>query len=180
MDKQEIELIKNMVVHGIYKVCIINGYDSTMFKKFKKEQERIFDNYILNKSILEEREKNLLENWESDLNSELLEKHGVMVKNKMTILGGAKYEKFLKRIADIPNALRVLEIMDECGGVDIEKVTRDGLDKYDYWVIKPKRYISKKDAEDLRKITLFQEHYYKRNSIWKIVFPDVRDGYRFL
>ena len=74
MDKQEIELIKNMVVHGIYKVCIINGYNSTMFKKFKKEQERIFDNYILNKSILEEREKNLLENWESDLNSELLEK----------------------------------------------------------------------------------------------------------
>ena len=67
MDKKEIELIKKMVIHGIYKVCIMNGYDSTMFSKFKVEQERLFDNFILNKSIAEERDKNLLEEWENDL-----------------------------------------------------------------------------------------------------------------
>ena len=65
MDKQEIELIKKMVIHGIYKVCIMNGYDSTMFGKFKDEQERLFTNYILNKSILEERDKRLLKEWEN-------------------------------------------------------------------------------------------------------------------
>lgn len=89
-------------------------------------------------------------------------------------------KRFFKKLSDIKNAIRVLEIMDECGGVDIEKVTRDGLDKYDYWVIKPKRYISKVDAEDLRKITLFKEHYCKRSRIWKIIFPNIIDGYRFL
>ena len=67
MDKKEIELIKKMVIHGIYKVCIMNGYDSTMFSKLKEEQERVFDNYILNKSMLEERDKRLLEEWENDL-----------------------------------------------------------------------------------------------------------------
>lgn len=67
MDKQEIELIKKMVIHGIYKVCLMNGYDSTMFGKFKAEQNRLFDNFILNKSIAEERDKCLLEDWENDL-----------------------------------------------------------------------------------------------------------------
>ena len=67
MDKKEIELIKKMVIHGIYKVCIMNGYDSKMFSKFKIEQERLFDNFILNKSIAEERDKNLLAEWENDL-----------------------------------------------------------------------------------------------------------------
>ena len=67
MDKQEIELIKKMVIHGIYKVCLMNGYDSKIFGKFKDEQVRLFDNYILNKSIAEERDKRLLEDWENDL-----------------------------------------------------------------------------------------------------------------
>lgn len=89
-------------------------------------------------------------------------------------------KKFLKRISDIPNALRVLEIMDECGGVDIEKVDRKGFENSDYWQIKPKGYVSQKDAEDLRKITLYCYQYKKRSWIWKIVFPNVRDGYRFL
>lgn len=89
-------------------------------------------------------------------------------------------KKFFKRIADIPNALRVLEIMDECGGVDIEKVDRKGFEDSDYWRIKPKGYVSKKDAEDLRTITLHCRHYKKRSWIWKIIFPNVREGYRFL
>lgn len=67
MNKQEIELIKKMVIHGCYKVCIMNGYNSTIFSKLKEEQERLFANYILNKSILEERDKHLLEEWEKDL-----------------------------------------------------------------------------------------------------------------
>ena len=89
-------------------------------------------------------------------------------------------KKFLKRIADIPNALRVLEIMDKCGGVDIEKVDRKGFENSGYWRIKPKGYVSQKDAEDLRKITLHKHHYKKRSKLWNIIFPNVRDGYRFL
>lgn len=65
MDKQEIELIKKMVIHGCYKVCIINGYNSTIFSKLKEEQERVFANYILNKVIAEKRDKFLLEDWEN-------------------------------------------------------------------------------------------------------------------
>lgn len=65
-------------------------------------------------------------------------------------------KKFFARIADIPNALRVLEIMDKCG-CDIEKVTGNGLDECDYWRIKPKWYVSQKEAEDLRKIILYKD-----------------------
>lgn len=57
MDKQEIELIKKMVIHGIYKICLMNGYDFIMFENFKAEQNRLFDNFILNRNLLEEREK---------------------------------------------------------------------------------------------------------------------------
>lgn len=53
MNEQEIELIKKMVIHGIYKVCITNDYGTTIFKKFKEEQERLFDNYVLNNHIKE-------------------------------------------------------------------------------------------------------------------------------
>ena len=48
MDKEEIERIRSMVIHGVYKVCIMNGYDSTMFVKFKEEQNKLFDNFINN------------------------------------------------------------------------------------------------------------------------------------
>lgn len=89
-------------------------------------------------------------------------------------------KKFFKKLADIQNALRVLEIMDECGGVDIEKVDRNGFENSDYWRIKPKGYVSQEQAEDLRKITLHKYHYKKRSKLWKIIFPNVRDGYRFL
>ena len=87
-------------------------------------------------------------------------------------------KKFFKKLADIQNALRVLEIMDKCGGVDIEKV--EGFENSDYWRIKPKGYVSQEQAEDLRTITLYKHHYKKRSKLWKIIFPNVRDGYRFL
>lgn len=88
-------------------------------------------------------------------------------------------KKFLKKIYDIPNALRVLEIMDKCGSEN-EKVSDGSLNQADYWRIKPKWYVSKKDAEDLQKIIMFKKHYKKRSWIWKIIFPHIRDGYRFL
>lgn len=84
-------------------------------------------------------------------------------------------KKLFKKISDIKNAMRILEIMDKCG-CDIEKV--DGCD--DCWKIKPKWYVTKKEAEDLRKIVLYKEHYCKRNKIWKIIFPNIREGFRFL
>lgn len=87
-------------------------------------------------------------------------------------------KKLLKKISDIKNAMRVLEIMDKCG-CDIEKVTRDGLDKCDYWRIKPKWYVSEQDAKDLQNITLHKEHYCKRSRIWKLIFPNTIEGYRF-
>ena len=83
-------------------------------------------------------------------------------------------KKFLAKISDIKNAMRVLEIMDRCG-CDIEEV--DGMN---YYRIRPKYYVSRTDAEDLRKIISYKEHYCKRSRIWNIIFPDVRDGCRFL
>ena len=88
-------------------------------------------------------------------------------------------KKLLKKISDIPNALRVLEIMDECS-VDIVKVSRNGFDNLDYWEIKPKHYISKEKAEELRRIVLYKEHCRSRSKLWKIIFPNYREGYRFL
>lgn len=82
-------------------------------------------------------------------------------------------KKFLKKLSDVKNAMRVLEIMDNCG-CDIEFV--DGSGK---WKIKPKWYVSKEEAEDLQTIVLFNQHYCKRSKIWNIIFPNIRDGYRF-
>lgn len=88
-------------------------------------------------------------------------------------------KKFLAKISDIKNAMRVLEIMDKCG-CDIEKVTRDGLDKCDYWKIIPKWYVSGEEAKDLQNIVLHKEHYCKRGKLWKRIFPNIRDGHRYL
>ena len=81
---------------------------------------------------------------------------------------------FLAKISDIKNAMRVLEIMDECG-CDIEYI-----EKGDRCTIKPKWYVSKRDAEDLQKIILHKQHYCKRSKLWKRIFPNIRDGYRYL
>lgn len=57
MDKEEIERIRSMVTFGLYKVCLMNGYDSAMFGKFKEEQNRLFNNYISNRKLIEEVEQ---------------------------------------------------------------------------------------------------------------------------
>lgn len=87
-------------------------------------------------------------------------------------------KKFLKRLSDIKNAMRVLEIMDKCG-CDIEKVLRDGFAEHDCWIIKPKWYVSEEDAKDLQRIVLFKRHYCKRSKLWYLIFHNRRDGCRF-
>lgn len=88
-------------------------------------------------------------------------------------------KRFLAWISDIKNAMRVLEIMDKCG-CDIEKVTRDGFDEYDYWKIVTKWYVSGKDASDLQRICTHKEHYCNRSKLWERIFPNIREGYRYL
>ena len=75
----------------------------------------------------------------------------------------------IKDLSNLKDAFRVLEIMDKCG-CDIEKITRDGLDKRDYWAIKPKWYVSGKDAEDLQNIILHKEHYSKESKLFRWLF----------
>ena len=86
-------------------------------------------------------------------------------------------KKFFKKLSDIRNAMRVLEIMDKCG-CDIEKMCEDNVERS--WRIKPKWYVTKEEAEDLRKIVLYKQHYCKRSKMWEIIFKNTRDGYRFL
>lgn len=87
-----------------------------------------------------------------------------------------KIKRLLARISDLPNAYRVLDIMDNAG-CDIEKIEFD----HEFWYrIKPKWYVTEKEAEDLRTIILFKKHYKKRSKIWYLIFHNIREGYRFL
>lgn len=85
-------------------------------------------------------------------------------------------KKILARISDLPNAYRVLDIMDNAG-CDIEKIETTN---YDWYRIKPKWYVTEQEAKDLRTIILYKEHYKKRSKIWYIIFHNIRKGYRFL
>lgn len=98
----------------------------------------------------------------------------------LSIRGENLMRNFLKRISDIKNAMRVLEIMD-AAGCDIEKVTREGFADGNYWQIKPKWYVAEKEAKDLQKIISFKENYYgNHHRFWKIWFRNIREGYRYL
>lgn len=55
--------------------------------------------------------------------------------------------KLLKKISDLKNAYRVLEVMDKAG-CDIEQVSNMN----GYYKLKPKWYVSERDAKDLQKI----------------------------
>ena len=83
-------------------------------------------------------------------------------------------KQILKRISDIPNAFRVLDIMDNAG-CDIEETNSDGRYK-----IKPKWYVTEQEAKDLRTIVLYKQHYEQRGNIWYLIFHNIRKGYRFL
>lgn len=44
MEKDMLALIRRMVIHGLYKTALTNGYGAEVFKAFKAEQVRLFDN----------------------------------------------------------------------------------------------------------------------------------------
>ena len=88
-------------------------------------------------------------------------------------------KRILAWISDIKNAMRVLEIMGKCG-CGIERVTRDGLDKCDCWRIITPWYVSERDARDLQEICQYKQHYCKRSRLWRRIFPNIRDGCRYL
>lgn len=90
-----------------------------------------------------------------------------------------KIKKILARIYDLPNAYRVLDIMDEAG-CDIEKVSRPGWENMDRWEIIPKWYVSKEEADDLREIVLYKSQYRQRSKIWDRIFRGYRSGCRIL
>jgi hypothetical protein len=87
-------------------------------------------------------------------------------------------KKLFKKLLDLPNAFRVLEIMEECGGVYIRKVYRKGFENIDYWEIKPKGYVSQKEAEDLRTIISHGRQYKKRCWVLRFFSSKIRNGYR--
>ena len=53
----ELQTIRNMVIHGLYSVSLKSGYGPEVFAKFKEEQNRLFDNYEKNQNALKERKK---------------------------------------------------------------------------------------------------------------------------
>lgn len=48
IEKERIDQIRKMVVHGLYSVTLKNGYRPEVFSAFKEEQNRLFDNYKAN------------------------------------------------------------------------------------------------------------------------------------
>ena len=82
-------------------------------------------------------------------------------------------KRLLARISDLPNAYRVLDIMDNAG-CDIEPITN--MNHRTYYRIKPKWYVSKQDAEDLQSIILFKRQYKKRSNIWYMIFHRNKDS----
>ena len=89
-------------------------------------------------------------------------------------------KKILAKISDLPNAYRVLDIMDNAG-CDIEKIDNYSfVDQDDTYRIKPKWYVTKQEALDLRTIVLHKQHYKQRNKIWYWIFNHIRKGYRFI
>ena len=39
-----LDAIRRMVIHGLYKTALTNGYGAEVFRTFKVEQVRLFDN----------------------------------------------------------------------------------------------------------------------------------------
>lgn len=57
MDKQQIDQIRQMVIHGLYSVTLKNGYRPDVFAAFKAEQNRLFDNYEANAAKIDCRQQ---------------------------------------------------------------------------------------------------------------------------
>ena len=90
-----------------------------------------------------------------------------------------KIKKFIARLYDLPNAFRVLDIMD-VAGCDIEKTRYPN----NYRIV-TKWYVTEKEAEDLKKISLYHLQYKKRNKLVEalaetVFFRYFRKGSRIL
>ena len=90
-----------------------------------------------------------------------------------------KIKKFIARLYDLPNAFRVLDIMD-VAGCDIEKTKWP-----DCYKIIPKWYVTEEEANDLKKIVLYHNQYKKRNRLAEVLAETVlfryfRKGSRIL
>lgn len=51
LDKQQLDKIRGMVIHGLYAVTLKNGYDMRVFADMKREQNRLFDNFEKNMKL---------------------------------------------------------------------------------------------------------------------------------
>ena len=85
----------------------------------------------------------------------------------------------LARIYDLPNAYRVLDIMDSAGGVDvIEAVNIAGQHIDGYFDIRLKHWLSEDDAKMLRQITLHNKQCKERNGLGSKIFWRIFRNYR--
>ena len=44
MEEKVLDAIRRMVIHGLYKTALTYGYGAEVFRAFKAEQVRLFDN----------------------------------------------------------------------------------------------------------------------------------------
>ena len=95
------------------------------------------------------------------------------------------FKKNIVRLCDLPNAFRVLDIMDKAGGVDIQPAMNIAGQSFEgYYDIKIKNWLSEEDAKDLQRITLFKIPCKERKGLsrwlFRIVFRTFRDDARVL
>ena len=90
-----------------------------------------------------------------------------------------KIRRIIARIYDMPNAYRVLDIMDNAGGVDvIEAVNIAGQHIDGYFDVRLKHWLSEEDAKMLRQITLHDKQCKERNGIGSKIFWHIFRNYR--
>lgn len=86
-------------------------------------------------------------------------------------------KKMIARLYDLPNAYRVLDIMDHTG-CDISNV-----EDVDMWQITTKWYVTGQEAKDLQTICLFNRQYKERSYLLMKVIGrifNVSEGSRVL
>ena len=89
------------------------------------------------------------------------------------------FKKNIARLYDIPNAFRILDIMDKAGGVDIQPAMNSVGQSFEgYYDIKIKHWLSEEDAKDLQRITLFQTSCKERKGLSRWLFRRVFHTFR--
>lgn len=89
------------------------------------------------------------------------------------------FRRFLARLYDLPNAFRVLDIMDEAG-ISFEIMPH--TDKYfRYCRISCPYYVTEKDANDLQTIVQYKQQFKPRSTLWtRLIFRSYRKNARIL